>query len=124
MNDDRKSLWPWIAALLIGLPVMYVASFGPVYMLVVSPVAYVDEGHLGIVSSGQVEPVYISRNSGIGECANRGLQWAFIPVNWLDRRIRASIWEIPQMAGPERALSWRELTRHRRIANRTARKPR
>ena len=30
MDDDRKRpLWPWIVALLIGLPVMYVASFGP-----------------------------------------------------------------------------------------------
>ena len=30
MTDDRKPLWPWIAALLIGLPLLYVASFGPV----------------------------------------------------------------------------------------------
>ena len=29
MSDDRKPLWPWIVALLIGLPVVYVASFGP-----------------------------------------------------------------------------------------------
>ena len=30
MSDDRKKpLWPWIAALLIGLPVLYVLSFGP-----------------------------------------------------------------------------------------------
>jgi hypothetical protein len=30
MSDDRKKpLWPWIVALLIGLPVFYVASFGP-----------------------------------------------------------------------------------------------
>jgi len=25
----KRLLWPWIAALLIGLPVLYVASFGP-----------------------------------------------------------------------------------------------
>ena len=24
-----KSVWPWIAGLLVGLPVLYVASFGP-----------------------------------------------------------------------------------------------
>ncbi|MGE5192196.1 MAG: hypothetical protein ACM3U2_06795 [Deltaproteobacteria bacterium] len=31
MSDDRKKpLWPWIAALLVGLPVLYAASFGPV----------------------------------------------------------------------------------------------
>jgi hypothetical protein len=29
MSDDRKPLWPWIVALLVGLPVMYVLSFGP-----------------------------------------------------------------------------------------------
>ncbi len=30
MSDDRKkSVWPWIVALVIGLPVLYVASFGP-----------------------------------------------------------------------------------------------
>jgi hypothetical protein len=30
MTSDRKQpIWPWIAALLIGLPVLYVASFGP-----------------------------------------------------------------------------------------------
>jgi hypothetical protein len=28
MSDARKPLWPWIVALLIGLPVLYVASFG------------------------------------------------------------------------------------------------
>src|SRR5262245_17703642 len=32
MTVERKKagVWPWIAALLIGLPVLYVASFGPV----------------------------------------------------------------------------------------------
>jgi hypothetical protein len=29
MIEERKLLWPWIATLLIGLPVLYVASFGP-----------------------------------------------------------------------------------------------
>jgi hypothetical protein len=30
MSDDRKKpLWPSIVAVLIGLPMMYVASFGP-----------------------------------------------------------------------------------------------
>src|SRR5262249_59566050 len=29
MSDERSPLWPWIVALLIGLPVLYVASFGP-----------------------------------------------------------------------------------------------
>jgi len=30
MSEDRKKpLWPWIVALVIVLPVLYVASFGP-----------------------------------------------------------------------------------------------
>jgi hypothetical protein len=29
MSDERRPLWPWIVALLLGLPVLYVASFGP-----------------------------------------------------------------------------------------------
>ncbi len=31
MSDERKKtgVWPWIVALLIGLPVLYVASLGP-----------------------------------------------------------------------------------------------
>ncbi len=31
MIEERKKagLWPWIVTLLIGLPVLYVASFGP-----------------------------------------------------------------------------------------------
>jgi hypothetical protein len=34
MSDDRKSpVWPWIVALVIGLPVMYVASSGPMQMV-------------------------------------------------------------------------------------------
>jgi hypothetical protein len=34
MSEERKPLWPWIVALLIGLPVVYVASFGPACKLV------------------------------------------------------------------------------------------
>jgi len=34
MDDDRKRpLWPWIVALLIGLPVMYALSIGPVFSI-------------------------------------------------------------------------------------------
>lgn len=35
MSEERKThVWLWIAALLIGLPVLYVASFGPACFLV------------------------------------------------------------------------------------------
>ena len=29
MTEHKNPVWPWIVALLIGLPVLYVASFGP-----------------------------------------------------------------------------------------------
>jgi hypothetical protein len=29
MSDERRPVCPWILSLLIGLPVLYVASFGP-----------------------------------------------------------------------------------------------
>jgi hypothetical protein len=29
MSEERKPVWPWIVGVLIGLPVLYVASFGP-----------------------------------------------------------------------------------------------
>src|SRR5258708_10231235 len=35
MSEERKrTIWPWVAALLVGLPMMYVASFGPACWLV------------------------------------------------------------------------------------------
>jgi len=30
MSEERtRAIWPWIVAVLVGLPVLYVASFGP-----------------------------------------------------------------------------------------------
>ena len=35
MSDERrKPTWPWIIVVLLGLPVLYVASFGPACWLV------------------------------------------------------------------------------------------
>jgi hypothetical protein len=33
MSDDRIRVWPWIVALLIGLPVIYMLSWGPAMKL-------------------------------------------------------------------------------------------
>jgi hypothetical protein len=33
MSDERKPVWPWIVALLIGLPVLYELSIGPAVWL-------------------------------------------------------------------------------------------
>ena len=46
MSDDRKKpLWPWIVALLIGLPVLYVASFGPACWICQSGEDHREVGH-------------------------------------------------------------------------------
>jgi hypothetical protein len=35
MSEERKrAVWPWVAALLIGLPVLYVLSYGPACWLI------------------------------------------------------------------------------------------
>ena len=33
MSDERNPIGPWIVTLLIGLPMMYVGSFGPAYWI-------------------------------------------------------------------------------------------
>lgn len=33
MGDKRKPVWPWATALLLGLPMAYIASFGPAVWL-------------------------------------------------------------------------------------------
>ena len=60
MNDDRKKpVWPWIVAVLVGLPVLYVASCGPI--------AYI-----------------VGNNSdSIPEWANVILEWYFLPLEWV-----------------------------------------
>jgi hypothetical protein len=35
MSDLRKPFWPWIVALLIGLPVLYVLSSGPAQTILI-----------------------------------------------------------------------------------------
>ena len=49
MSDDRKShVWPWIAALLVGLPITYVVSFGPACFL----------GHKNVISARAIKMTY------------------------------------------------------------------
>ena len=61
MSDDRKTpLWPWIAALLIGLPVLYVLSSGPARSLLMRKASIVPgtivlpDGRLGRVGPGEI----------------------------------------------------------------------
>ncbi len=44
MSEDRKKpLWPWIVTLLIGLPVLYALSVGPVFSITGHEVLLGDE---------------------------------------------------------------------------------
>ena len=69
MTDDRKKpLWPWTVALLIGLPVLYVATFGPACWLT----------HRGVVT-GRISrwlfaPVECTMIRG-PECVSSSLFW-------------------------------------------------
>ena len=67
--------------LLLGL---YVAS----YYTLVTPVTYVDESRHGTPFGVHVEPVF--------PWGGLGLEVAFCPANWLDRRLRPDVWE-PQL---------------------------
>jgi len=66
MTDHKRPLWPWIATLLIGLPVLYVASFGPVCWWIEQP--YYDS----------VVPFYWP----IGRTAKNGPEFLQIAINW------------------------------------------
>ena len=72
MDKERSPVWPWIVALLVGLPVLYVASFGPACWLAdrysdrcLHPVAYVYRPFVAIANSSP-EPIRIrvARYSG------------------------------------------------------------
>jgi hypothetical protein len=52
MTDDRKPLWPWIAALLIGLPALYALSVGPVFSITGHEVLLGDEGPHQFIQRG------------------------------------------------------------------------
>jgi hypothetical protein len=60
MSDERRNpVWPWIVALLIGLPVLYVASFGPVCAL-----AEHDVLPLSVMTTGFFKPCFaVAANS-------------------------------------------------------------
>jgi len=50
MREERKkSVWPWLAALLIGVPLLYVASFGPACWLTSQPDGKYDKPHPAMI---------------------------------------------------------------------------
>jgi hypothetical protein len=69
MSEPRKKpLWPWIVALLIGLPVLYVVSSGPARTLLVEKRLVIPTGPPGtqlwigptvVVESGRWKTLYL-----------------------------------------------------------------
>ena len=96
MSDDRKPLLPWIVTLLIGLPVIYVASFGPACWLtdeaivpdavthrVFGPLAWAAARCPNSIRHALVEYCEIGRP----ERGFVGTGWIMIEVAHSDRRI-------------------------------------
>jgi hypothetical protein len=92
MREERKPLWPWIVAVLTGLPVLYVASFGPACWIVshanlsgkIATVPY-----RPMIWSWQYGPEFLSRTiyrySTVG--AAKGWDWS-LP---LDQNLSAEV---------------------------------
>jgi len=63
-EETKKPVWPWFAVLLIGLPVLYVASFGPaVWLCKFEPDRFISGG-----------PFF---------SAHPALMWVYCPMFWL-----------------------------------------
>ena len=54
-EPDKKAVWPWIAALVIGLPVLYVASSGPTRIIAFRHFNYSSSfyGEFGVIDADE-----------------------------------------------------------------------
>ena len=81
MNDDRKtSFWPWMVALLIALPFLYVLSSGPARCVLMSQREIIsDNGHhifrSVIVNPGDWNAVYAPLDWAARQKLGAPLQW-------------------------------------------------
>jgi hypothetical protein len=97
MSDDRKKpLWPWMVALLIGLPVLYVGAYAST--VEVSPVESLGPIEL---SDGpyvfSLTACYCVRSPfGALLLASGETGWGrvFAPVHSVDRRLRSTFWTL------------------------------
>jgi hypothetical protein len=95
MSDDRKkTFWPWIVALLIGLPVLYVGAYaGTVERSPVESLGPIDFSDGPYVFS--LSPCYRMRLPfGKSPLASDDTCWGrvFAPVHSVDRRLRSTNW--------------------------------
>jgi hypothetical protein len=90
-------------------------AYGLAYALMVKPVTFVDDSVLG-AWSGHIGPEYVPRAWSTARWPNRVLEEAFSPLNWLDQKVRPSLWEIPPVK--ETRKTWREITTKRSTGDR------
>jgi hypothetical protein len=96
MSEDRKFIWLWIVALLVGLPVLYVGAYAwtversPVYSL--GPIDFSDGPYVFSLA-----PCYCVRSPlGVLHISGGEAGWGrgFAPVHSIDRRLRSSYWTL------------------------------
>ena len=92
MSDERKPSWPWIVALLIGLPVLNVASYG----FLLGRTAWVFKAPF----PGDA-PLILPRHAiyavtipwiGSYSMGEEGLGHIFALIHRLDRKLRPEYW--------------------------------
>jgi hypothetical protein len=71
-GEKKTGVWPWIVVLLIGLPVLYVASFGPACWLT-------SREFPGDIEAPQ--PIWMNAFIPVGKLADRGCA----PLEWYAR---------------------------------------
>jgi hypothetical protein len=110
MNDSKKKtgIVPWIAALLLGLPVLYFGSFGPACWLVSHANANADWlpfCYRPIVSGLSMRPTRVSRAIEWYSClgAARGWQWLPDGIPMSDEEWLAVEWVWMSYAAPPAA---------------------
>jgi hypothetical protein len=108
MSEERKNpVWPWVVSLLVGLPVLYVASFGPACWLV-------DTGRLAARPAAKFyKPLlsidaYGATNWYAGVCCRYNPSWTrlrMIDAAGLGSPVRSGAWPDPESHDtPERSI--------------------
>jgi len=92
MSDARKLVWPWILALLIGLPVLYVGA----YTLTVDRVQFESLLIFELPCTFDFPPVYSLTIPTIGRVSSNEEGWGrvFVPIHSMDRRLRSNYWTL------------------------------
>lgn len=71
MSEERKPFWPWIVALLLGVPVLYMLSSGPMQIL-----AFRRTEERTLLSGGTVSVIYVDDQGACWPKVYAPLVWA------------------------------------------------